>query len=120
MANNEQSQAPTAEAGTSDPGARPDERTPLLGRDAEQSSSTEAAADGAFSENIRKWRRQRWASLLFSFLLVATIVALTLVFGGQHSLEIDTTPCSHCTTSLEVPSLIRFPSSVRKEQNACH
>lgn len=83
MANNEQSQAPTAEA--SDPEARPDERTPLLGHDAGQTSSDEAAAGGAFSENIRKWRRQRWASLALSFLLVAAIVVLTLAFGGQHS-----------------------------------
>jgi len=88
MANTQDIQASLAGVGSdSAPAARPDERTPLLGQDAGQSSSAGAgaAAGGTFSENIRKWRRQRWASTLFAFVLVATIVTLTLVFGGQHS-----------------------------------
>ena len=86
MANNDQARddaPPVVNDGT--PAASgASERTPLLGHDAGESSPG-TAAGGAFSDNIRKWRRQRWASTLLAFLLVAAIVTLTLVFGGQHS-----------------------------------
>lgn len=84
MADNQQTPGPPAEIGNnSAPEARSDERTPLLGRDGEQSSPAEATAGGAFSENVRRWRRQRWASTVLAVLLVVLIVTLTLVFGGQ-------------------------------------
>ncbi|KAB5582760.1 hypothetical protein GE09DRAFT_1076327 [Coniochaeta sp. 2T2.1] len=94
MATSEQSRAapPVGNDGAPGPGAS--ERTPLLGQDAGQSSSG-AAAGGAFSDNIRKWRRQRWASTLVAFLLVAAIVTLTLVFGvfGKNKMHASNALC---------------------------
>jgi hypothetical protein len=86
---NEQSRAPPAMVSNSDAEARPDERTPLLGQEAAQPSSNEAVAGAAFSENIRRQKRRRLASITLAFVLVSTIVILTLLFGGPHALNIS-------------------------------
>jgi hypothetical protein len=86
MASTADDEPVAAQGNTGDPQSGPaDERTPLLDREAAE-PSTEAVAGSAFSENIKKWRRQRWISLSIAFILVATIVILTLLFGGWSTL----------------------------------
>jgi hypothetical protein len=73
----------TQESRPDAPSGPADESTPLLGREAaEPSTGTAGVSRVSLSENIKRWRRQRWISLLIAFILVTAIVILTLVFGG--------------------------------------
>lgn len=114
MASSEPTRVAPAEVGNSasDRESRPDERTPLLGLGSREEATNGAVAGGVFSQNIRRWRRQRWASTLCAFVLVATIVTLTLLFGGPQSLLASWYRVFlHCR-------LIRCPSSLQQGQDA--
>lgn len=84
----------------------PDETTLLLAGQAAESSNG-AVAGGTFSENIRKWRRQRWISFCIAFLVVALLVVLTVLFGAFGSRKIHpssalclTPTCIHAASEI--------------------